>query len=86
MCTQHVLQIFWAYNFHEQWTNCCRSYRGLVDAKTRASDKDLPVLAIIQDELETCMKWLSNFEFQAFKLDLIQKLATNEGVSVFLYF
>ena len=22
LCTQHVLQVFWAYNFHEQWTIC----------------------------------------------------------------
>ena len=39
LCTQHVLQVFWVYNFHEQWTICC----GLVDAKIRASYKDLPV-------------------------------------------
>ena len=38
LCTQHVLQVFWAYNFHE-----LLSYCGLVDAKIRASDKDLPV-------------------------------------------
>ena len=22
LCTQHVLQVFWAYSFHEQWTIC----------------------------------------------------------------
>ena len=22
LCTQHVLQVFWAYNFHEKWTIC----------------------------------------------------------------
>ena len=22
LCTKHVLQVFWAYSFHEQWTIC----------------------------------------------------------------
>ena len=22
LCIQHVLQVFWAYNFHKQWTIC----------------------------------------------------------------
>ena len=49
-CTQHVLPMFWAWNFHAlstYWTynsmNNLLSYCGLVKAKIRASDKDLPV-------------------------------------------
>ena len=25
LCAQHVLQVFWAYNFHEQWSICHHS-------------------------------------------------------------
>ena len=48
-CTQHVLPRFelgiFMYVFVIQWTNTYNlsSYCGLVDAKIRASDKDLPV-------------------------------------------
>ena len=32
------------------------------------------------------MNWThARFEFQAFKIGLIQKLATNEGISLFFY-
>ena len=40
-CAQHVHNMFWACNFH---VLNLLSYCGLVDAKIRASDKDLPVL------------------------------------------
>ena len=40
-CTQHVLSVFWAWNYHV--LNNLLSYCGLVDAKIRASDKGLPV-------------------------------------------
>ena len=36
LCTHHVLHVFWAYNFHEQSVVIL-----CVDAKIRASDKDL---------------------------------------------
>ena len=41
---EHVLPIFWACCFHGNSMNNRLSYCGLIDAKIRASDKDLPVL------------------------------------------
>ena len=48
-CTQHVLPrfelglfVYWTWN----WMNNLSSYCGLVDAKIRASDKDLAVLFV----------------------------------------
>ena len=47
-CTQHVLPRF-EFGIFTDWTcnsmNNLSSYCGLVDAKIRASDKDLPVLS-----------------------------------------
>ena len=45
-CSSHVLSMFCAFSFHVNSMNNLLSYFGLVDAKIRASDKDLPVLPI----------------------------------------
>ena len=42
-CSAHVLIMFCACSFHGNSMNNLLSYCGLVDAKIRASDKDLPV-------------------------------------------
>ena len=41
-CSAHVLSMFYAF-FHGNSMNDLLSYYGLLDAKIRASDKDLPV-------------------------------------------
>ena len=43
---EHVLSMFCDCSFHGNSMNYLLSYFGLVDAKIRASDKDLPVLPI----------------------------------------
>ena len=48
-CTQHILPMFWAWNFHVWNCNSMNNlslYCGLVGAKIRASDKYLPVKKI----------------------------------------
>ena len=40
---EYVLLIFFACSFHGNSMNNLLSYCGLIDAKIRASDKDLPV-------------------------------------------
>ena len=40
---EHVLPMFFACSFHGNSMNNLLSYCGLIDAKIRASDKDLPV-------------------------------------------
>ena len=40
---EHVLPMFCACNFHGNSMNNLLLYCGLIDAKIRASDKDLPV-------------------------------------------
>jgi hypothetical protein len=49
-CTHVLPSTVWAWNFFLYWTcnsmNNLSSYCGLVDAKIRASDKDLPVMEI----------------------------------------
>ena len=54
-CTQHVLPMFWARNFHVFSMKNLSSYCGLVDAKIRASDKDLPAPVILRDLLKTIL-------------------------------
>ena len=67
-CTQHVLPRFklgilmcWTYNS----MNNLLSYLGLVDAKIRASDKDLPVSrspwAISNVVMGAQIKWMSSY-------------------------
>ena len=41
---EHVLPIFWVCSFHGNSMNHLLSYCELIDAKIRASEKDLPVL------------------------------------------
>ena len=43
---EHVLPMFCACSFHGNSMNNLLSYCGLIDAKIRASDKDLPVFTI----------------------------------------
>ena len=66
LCTRHVLQVFWAYNFHEQKTIC----RNIVDAKIRASDKNLPVCKLNRLLLVVHNRWVSVSEFQSSALDI----------------
>ena len=40
---EHVLPMFCACSFHGDSANNLLSYCGLIDAKIKASDKDLPV-------------------------------------------
>ena len=40
---EHVLPMFCAYSFRDNSMNNILSYCGLVDARTSASEKDLPV-------------------------------------------
>ena len=43
LSTEHGQNMFCACNFHGNSMNDLLSYCGLIDAKIRASDKDLPV-------------------------------------------
>ena len=45
---EHVLPVFCACSFHCNSMNNLLSHDGLVDAKIRASDKDLPVHTVIE--------------------------------------
>jgi hypothetical protein len=45
---EHILAMFCACSFHGNSMNNLLSYCGLIDAKIRASDKDLPVLIMTQ--------------------------------------
>ena len=45
---EHALLMFCARSFHGNSMNNLLSYCGLIDAKIRASDKDLPVNFIIK--------------------------------------
>ena len=59
---EHVLPIFCACSFHGNSMNNLLSYCGLIDAKIRASDRDLPVLIKkcfrISQENFTCNGWI----------------------------
>ena len=77
--TQHVLPLFWAWNFHALFSctelvictmNNLLSYCGLIDAKIRASDKNLPVHSpLFQFSENKCAK-LSRFFFLQMALQL----------------
>ena len=52
LCTQHVLSLQSSCTeFANQWTIFCHTYCGLIDARIRASEKDLPVIISTTDLL-----------------------------------
>ena len=57
-CSAHVLPMFCAFSFHDNFMNNLLSYYGLVDARIRASEKDLPVISIVIDSIHLD-SWLS---------------------------
>ena len=50
---EHVLPVFCACSFHGNSMNNLLPYCGLIDAKTRASEKDLPVLIKLKNLVST---------------------------------
>ena len=53
--------MFCAYNFHGNSVNNMLSYCGLIDAKIRASDKDLPVSSALLFLLGIKLLYFSSF-------------------------
>ena len=50
---EHVLPMFCAFSFHGNSMNNLLSYWGLIDAKIRASDKDLPAKEVQLHKMTT---------------------------------
>ena len=63
-CTQHVLSRF-ELGVFMYWMNNLSSYCGLVDAKIKASDKDLPVKAFIFDQYIFFLKQIYKHQYFA---------------------
>ena len=62
----HVLSMFFACSFHGNFMNNLLSYCGLIDAKIRASDKDLPVKQTSRAESGFLSGFLDEFAFKIF--------------------
>ena len=61
MCTQHVLRLQFSYTEIVIQLTICRQIVGyVVDAKIRASDKDLPVQNALQNGLKMVKKIVRN--------------------------